>query len=462
VPAGGAWVLSIYRIYFPGPSYDEDRTLWRTDGTPGGTVRVDVLGAPQSPSYPHQFNASGAGVIFTAYEPEPDLVLRSDGTEAGTTPLDCPETGTLSNLGGAALLPDGDLVFSAIAGEFGGLFRTDGEVASVVLLDGPGGGFERSGEFVFITAGGELWRTDGTAGGTVLVREVGAINQSSLSDVFGKLWFQVRRSQIEWSLWESLGTAATTIEHRLPEIDFGNVIPAIRALDPGTGSFTFQATDGLYRFDPATNEASRFWALPRLANGDDQAVLGATLYFRDEEPDGSCTLWASDGTGAGTARVKTWAAGGCFESRMVEMGGRLFFAACNLTAGCELWRSDGTDAGTVLVKDIDPGLFSSTPGWLTGAGNRLYFVACDGPTGCEPWVSDGTGAGTHRVDDIAPGPASSLNAAYSSQEDSRTPNLTHWDRLVVFAGDDGTGAELWAMPVEIFYDGFESGNTARW
>jgi len=147
---------------------------------------------------------------------------------------------------------------------------------------------------------------------------------------------------------------------------------------------------------------------------------------------------------------------------MVVMGGRLFFAACNLTAGCELWRSDGTDAGTVLVKDIDPGLFSSTPGWLTGAGNRLYFVACDGPTGCEPWVSDGTGAGTHRVDDIAPGPASSLNAAYSSQEDSRTPNLTHWDRLVVFAGDDGTGAELWAMPVEIFYDGFESGNTARW
>jgi ELWxxDGT repeat protein len=116
----------------------------------------------------------------------------------------------------------------------------------------------------------------------------------------------------------------------------------------------------------------------------------------------------------------------------------------------------------VLVKDIDPGLFSATPGWLTVAGDRLYFVACDGPTGCEPWVSDGTGAGTHRVDDIAPGPASGLSAAYWSQEDSRTPNLTHWDRLVFFAGDDGTGAELWAMPMEIFYDGFEGGSTARW
>jgi ELWxxDGT repeat protein len=160
--------------------------------------------------------------------------------------------------------------------------------------------------------------------------------------------------------------------------------------------------------------------------------------------------------------VKTWAAGFCFATQMVRLGGRVYFAACDLAAGCELWKSDGTESGTVRVKDIDPGMFSSTPAFLTPVGDRLYFVACDGPTGCEPWVSDGTGRGTHRVSDIAPGPGSSLNPLFRSWEDSTTPNLTRWTRLVFLAADDGTGTELWAMPIEIFYDGFETGDASRW
>ena len=83
---------------------------------------------------------------------------------------------------------------------------------------------------------------------------------------------------------------------------------------------------------------SRPW--PALLNGDDLAVLDGRLYFFNEGADGSCTLWRSDGTAAGTTNVKTWSSGSCF-AQMVAMGGALYFAACNVQAGCELWRSDG-------------------------------------------------------------------------------------------------------------------------
>ena len=64
----------------------------------------------------------------------------------------------------------------------------------------------------------------------------------------------------------------------------------------------------------------------------------------------------------------------------------------------ELWKSDGTEAGTVLVKDINPGgggSAGSLPNHLTAVDGTLYFTAFDPDTGIELWKSDGTEAG-HR------------------------------------------------------------------
>jgi ELWxxDGT repeat protein len=43
----------------------------------------------------------------------------------------------------------------------------------------------------------------------------------------------------------------------------------------------------------------------------------------------------------------------------------VFFAADDGGTGTELWKSDGTEAGTVRVKDIVPGPGSATPGSST-------------------------------------------------------------------------------------------------
>jgi ELWxxDGT repeat protein len=72
----------------------------------------------------------------------------------------------------------------------------------------------------------------------------------------------------------------------------------------------------------------------------------------------------------------------------------------------ELWRTDGTEAGTFRVKDIRAGSIGSNIKWMTVVGNTLYFSANDGTTGDELWKSDGTEAGTVRVVELAVGSGS--------------------------------------------------------
>ncbi|WP_185155560.1 T9SS type A sorting domain-containing protein [Rudanella paleaurantiibacter] len=116
----------------------------------------------------------------------------------------------------------------------------------------------------------------------------------------------------------------------------------------------------------------------------------------------------------------------------IRLDGALFYLADDGQTGYELWRTDGTPAGTRRVKDIRPGRASafvsdSTHSALTDAntlspakvklalrdfrpfrhGNRLYFWADDGVTGIELWRTDGTETGTQRVTDLIPGVLSS-------------------------------------------------------
>ena len=78
------------------------------------------------------------------------------------------------------------------------------------------------------------------------------------------------------------------------------------------------------------------------------------------------------------------------------MGETLFFPAAG-----GLWRSDGTEAGTVRVKNISHGY--TDPAILTPVGDALFFTADDGRHGLELWKSDGTRSGTVMVKDIEPG-----------------------------------------------------------
>jgi ELWxxDGT repeat protein len=230
---------------------------------------------------------------------------------------------------------------------------------------------------------------------------------------------------------------------------------------------------------------------PRLAGPGGQAQplgsdpgpfvrLGNRAYFAADDGVSGRELWSTNGTAAGTVRVRDlrpgaassnprdlvtaetrlyfladggasdalWTvspAGQATRVRLLQEGRRawglaaagshLFFVVDSAATGPELWTSDGTRPGTRLVREIRPGALGSYPQELTAVNNLLLFAADDGLHGLEPWVTDGTAAGTRLLADLAPGTDASGPANFSVAGD-----------LVGFDADDGVhGREMWAV-----------------
>lgn len=83
--------------------------------------------------------------------------------------------------------------------------------------------------------------------------------------------------------------------------------------------------------------------------------------------------------------------------------GKVVFAGNDPDRGAEPWVTDGTPAGTKRLKDIWPGPRSSSPHGFAALGNRVLFWAEDAAHGRELWITDGTEAGTIFLKDITPG-----------------------------------------------------------
>jgi ELWxxDGT repeat protein len=76
--------------------------------------------------------------------------------------------------------------------------------------------------------------------------------------------------------------------------------------------------------------------------------------------------------------------GGSFPESFTAFRGATYFSAFDPEAGGELWKTDGTAAGTVRVRDIVPGNGGSYPGDLVVAGGVLFFTALDPVAGASP------------------------------------------------------------------------------
>ncbi|MCZ8192555.1 MAG: hypothetical protein O9326_23280, partial [Microcystis sp. LE19-338.1B] len=203
--------------------------------------------------------------------------------------------------------------------------------------------------------GRELWKSDGTAAGTVLVKDIRPGSLGSfplfLTAVGNTLFFNANDGVNGEELWKSDGTATGTVLLK-------DILPGVSRSFPN-----------------------------RLT------AVGNTLFFRATAPGSATELWKSDGTAAGTVLVKDIRPGslGSYPDYLRAVGNTLFFTANDGVNGRGLWKSDGTAAGTVLVADIYPGsseLFDSNPRNLTVVGNTLFFGASDGVNGRELWALD--------------------------------------------------------------------------
>ncbi|MWB93683.1 T9SS type A sorting domain-containing protein [Flavobacterium sp. GA093] len=305
--------------------------------------------------------------------------------------------------------------------------------------------------------GNELWKSDGTDSGTMLVKDINPDGDGlnyTFPNVFANiddtLYFVAYTPTSGVELWKTDGTADGTVMVKDIDPGTGSGIDVTRCeLVPMNGILYFIADDGvtqneLWRSD---GTAEGTYLIKNIAPVwqsyiEELTVVNDILFFSANSESGGAELWKTDGTTSGTVMVKNiQASGGSSPQFLNNVNGTLFFAAYTTEHGKELWKSDGTAEGTVLVKDIRPGIDNSIQ--YTNVNNFannngiLYFTATDGVNGIELWKSDGTEEGTVLVKDVKPGAAGGLDL-------NNIRNFIAINGTLYFMGDNGvSGRELW-------------------
>lgn len=340
-----------------------------------------------------------------------------------------------------------------------------------VYYGGPEGGYYTQGwnreftlfnNFVYFTAtdgdyGAELWKSDGTSSGTIMVKDIregSASSGPSGYTVFNNMLYFTACDSNGCELWISDGSEPGTSmvkniapgsDYTYPYDGYSSWPNGLNPLTPYNGALYFSAVNtspevcGLWKTDGT--EGGTVPVKPGVAIDPDdfQVVVNGKLYFAASDGVVGNELWESDGTPAGTKIVKDIFPGpeSSNPRDLILFNNNLFFTAIGSGSDRELWKSDGTESGTVIVKDIYPGPTTSYPQKFMAFNNLLYFVATDSVHGEELWQTNGTVAGTVLTMDIQAGAGSS-----SPQDLTKTSNALY------FNADDGIhGQEVWKVDI---------------
>ena len=302
--------------------------------------------------------------------------------------------------------------------------------------------------------GNELWKSDGTLGGTEMVIDLTPAMCPTCTNMDSDIRELVAGDS-------HLFFASTGLVDGFPD--------PVRELyvSDGTESGTEMVID-LFNCPTSTGEVTinyegvnSLLVIPGSSygiQGQDRVVFsGFSCSYENwvcfgEEP------WISDGTLAGTIEIDNLRVGDTSISTADGQGTvidtigsqprdffqseeTIYFTADDNESGRELWKFDlvqSSSAGADMIKDIYEGSDDSfdidTNAEFTQFGDAVYFAADDGITGLELWKTNGTTASTVLVRNM------DLNANSSNPKHLTVVN----NEFLYFVADDGShGRELW-------------------
>jgi len=424
--------------YFSVEDATHNRRLWKTDGTESGTARVPALGFFMGTAAPF-----GSSLLAVALDSSSSRQLwKTDGTAAGTTmSTSLPSAGL--QLGAIADDSSAAFLFAFSSGHTD-VWRSNGTPSGNVKLGTVTGssafGIAATTSSLVFASGNNIRAIDTSGGSQVLA----AATVLSVSQQIGSVAVFEAWTGTSIQLWKTDGTAAGTVLVRDHFAD-RDLLPGFQRMG---GFWYFVADDGvngleLWRTDGTAGGTSL--VADTSAGASDTTfhgllASGSRIYFLAKSGihEG---LWRSDGTAAGTALVKD----GVADAQLLAgSNGAVFFAWNDGVHGREPWRSDGTLESTVLLRDIIPGAASSMrsdASAITRTDGLIFFAASNGVNGEEPWITDGTAAGTRLL----------KNAAADTAIGSSPRAFASIGNRFMFIANDTGGAAVWSS------DGTDSG-----
>ncbi|MBN1459851.1 MAG: hypothetical protein JXA57_09945 [Armatimonadetes bacterium] len=417
-------------LYFGGPGISGSKALWVSDGTPEGTLPfVDSISRPDleaSYSGGDLAVASFAGkTVFRAADTAHGAELWvTDGTAEGTgliaDILSGPEGSRPFDFTEFA----GRLFFVASNEEdCRGLWETDG-ISSVRLVATLACCCPRirgvAIELLFIDNESTLFVSDGTPEGTLPFGELigrGDVDWS-LPDystppvqLHGRVFLIGEDDEHGRELWVSDGTTGGTYLVR-------DIMPGPLPSDPSILALAL-AGERVFFFAEDDVNGRELWVSDGTTDGTNLVVdlfageassgsygpVASSPWFPDGVffvADGGSgpQLWASDGSPDGTYRIREFEStktGGSLPSGYVRSGDKLYFAANGLASGRGLWVTDGTESGTYPLSAAILNLDFFPVGVLLGEILAFPKPIVQGHSDWALWRTDGTIEGTSEI-----------------------------------------------------------------
>lgn len=344
-----------------------------SDGSETGTFKLNEINANNvvtnassvSPTDDTQFIELNGYVYFAAGSASNNVELwRTDGTTVGTTLVKeiNASTSSSSNPNYITVL-NNSFVFSASNG-----------------LSGSNNGTE-------------LWISDGTTAGTVLLKDINPGTASSSPSNFvhldGEIFFTADNGTNGRELWKTDGTSSGTVMVKDLVVGVSSSNPQYTTVY--NGDLYFRAAGELYKSTGVVGNGGVLKNINTSGNSDPIGfkVFNGRLYFSADDGVNGRELWRTNGTVFGTQLFKDINSGsGNSSPQDFEISNATLFFKATSSSNTELWKSDGLAVNTVAITSSN-----LNPQKLTNYNNKVYFV---GPNN-RLWVSDGSTSGTYEV-----------------------------------------------------------------